>query len=416
MELSIHPGLYAMLIKAIEPAIKPTSRTGKYETIKVESDSVSVSVIREDLIARATVESKKVADPQLLNLIGPGFVVVNGGANSQFVLKSHSQAAISAKFEAKKATKVAAKTDDSDTDEVLEEIGVFSYRLVGATNKKWKLGLQCVNLPECDVAVDLGDKKAEISGPDLQKYAKFVGAYGGKGTMSTNWSNALLSMKGDTVEFVTTNGQQIGVARFRPTQSGSNFEAIISCDAFAEAVKMMSDESPVSIYVKSGSPAFVSFVQRLTFGNGDVGSLVVRVPTSADKFHNFRGPIEKLLFKSIIKAKTQQLRNICDMLDCIGSRVKTKAVLDIAKMQVAFFKQGEEGFIEAEEEGLALPLIDGSKGDNVELDLSSRHLRLMADQTEKEDLMVEFSGKTTMGRATLDDNRMVYFIPFRDAQ
>lgn len=413
MEISIHPGLLALPIQVINSALDANSRLGRFHAIKAEKGSVSFTIQREDIVVRATLDMAKIVDPKLLTISKEGFAVVNGTSNAKIVLKNHSQLPIHIKFDEKKKTAKAA--DGQPADEIFDDSGTMIYGIIGDTGKKWRASLQSLHVPDCDLAIDVGEIKAVISGKDLQNYAKFVGAYGGKVSASTRWSDALVRLHKDEngkdqMQFVTTNGQQIGIAMFSPVASHGEFKSVITADALQDVSKYINPELDVAVHVKAGTPSTLSFVQRLTYGNGEVGSIIVRVPTSADKFYNFEGPTSRLNTATTIKLKAQALKNACDMLDVID-RVKTKTNVDVAAKQVSFHKEGEEGVID----DLSMSLVSAS-GNPIELDLSSRHLCMMADQAkESDEVTIHLSGRTSMALTILDDNRRVYFAPFKDS-
>jgi DNA polymerase III sliding clamp (beta) subunit (PCNA family) len=255
-----------------------------------------------------------------------------------------------------------------------------------------------------------------MAGDDFIKFCGKVGISAGRAAMSLEWANVEISMGGGNgakqVKLVTTNGQQLTIAEFAPASGENDFLIILPYDTILAVTKMCSAEQDVSFSIGGGTPARALIEQPFVYAMTELGKATYRVIALSDRFPKFAKAIAKLSFIAGCKVEARTLKEICSTL----------VVFEQVRTRIAFSKDddgtmsGAMTFDKMAEEGSAkriMPVSDVS-GEELELDISSRHLAVAVKKAEDEVLDLKFSGKHSLGLLDLGGGVRMYFMPFKN--
>lgn len=404
MKFSIQNALLGQMMKRISPVLvkaKDPSDLGQYIVITATKDSVSMMVSRQDVVVKATVDAG-----DLVKVFEPGTCTVNGEKISR--MPSLVKVSDKITLETKASSGGQAPAADGEEASPVNEAGQLIATYPGHK------GDEFFEFPYVDLSISgkievAEDTVAEVSGKDFISYIKQVGIAVGESTMSDKFTNVLFRVGGERIDLATTNGQQLAWAKFRPERKSKDFMCVVSYDGLLTLSKTSESDHAVSVFLSAGEPRALVTKQAIRFGGNPVGVVQARIPSTSDSFVQFEKKLESLSFRHQCKIKRQQAKECFD-----------KACLyDKSRSTVAFDKENELITVrktDAKGRALATLPISAAQGENLELDLSSRHILVGIDASSSEELELKFSGKKSMAVLQLEASEnasvQMYFMPF----
>lgn len=351
-----------------------------------EGDTLSAAVFTDTLLCVATLDASK--EPTILSVEDEGTVAVDGN----MLLKGSASLEFSDMLELEFEPRAGGTDDESD------EVG--SLKIQAGTEK---LHLQCVDRV---FSIDPGDaeEKMVVSGEDFVNYAGRVKIAAGKPNNDSAFSNVSIELDGD-VTYVTTNGQQLAVATYTPIVANQGFSIILPYDALLLVSSMCSNDQDVRVSVANGKPVKALFTQKITYAMSEMGEATYRIISLADKFPNFKAHIDRLSFVSSCKVSVKSLKGACGSLD-VFEQVRATMELDIDGGRLRFDKKTPNGRARRSLQ------ITEADGDQLELDISSRHFAVAASSAIEDEIELKLSGSKSLGLLDLGGNTRMYFMPF----
>ncbi len=411
MKVTCPNDLVTRLVKSVSEANQKGSSPAdisQYTALEASEGKLSAIVTREDFAAIATVYASKV-EGGLLKIEADGRHTVDGGELLHEFVTARPEDTVTIEY--KKLAAQPKKTDDEADPEAatVETVGTVSVSrpaIKGLTevSKMYSVGL--VVKPSFEFTPDV---KITVSAAEFAKHLKQVGISVGKATMSLDYSNLMVKVKGDDVEMVTTNGQQLTLATFKAIDAQKNVEFLLQYDQVVSVMKALDPTRSVYINImkQPNAPQVVVFSQDVLFGGVAVGECMFRLREPACKFVSYEPLIKSLSFIASCKIKKTDLKFICGRLP--DSVIKTSTVFDPEKELIAFSKTGS-----AREKNVYMP-VTAVTGSRMELDISSGHVAAAVDACEGDEIELRMSGPKSLESMVLGPNLTTWFQPFRQA-
>lgn len=410
MKITVQRPILAKVVDGVKGLVSKASRYGKYTTLRADdvAGTITCSVAADEVAGKCVIDQKKVADPNLLNISESGVAVIDGERHVKTIVEDETPGSIVVTFKSKKVVKATPTPEDDltgegETEEQDDENGTLSFEFPDDE----KIGLQSVDV-NCEPVIEVGKDKVVLKGSDFQKYVKFIKEYSGKSSMNTKWANTQVTVLGTKVTMVVTNGYQLAFAEFEAEKTIEDVSITVPTDMLAAMANLANPEGSITLAIKEGTPGYLVMSQDITFASQVIGSAMFRINLSSNKFVNFTKVISALNFKSTCKANIQSLRRACRRCDIV-EKVRSKAKLEVGKKVLHLFKQEDEALAD----GIKVQLMEAT-GDDMDMEISSRHIEVPAGQCEKDSLEIKFSGPKSMVLVVLDENRSVYFPPFTE--
>jgi hypothetical protein len=224
--------------------------------------------------------------------------------------------------------------------------------------------------------------------------------------------------KSHQVTFCTTNGQQLTIAEFEPESGVDDFSSILPYDTVLAVSRMCTAEQDVALFVYDGPPEQATFEQDILYATSEIGKATYRVIALSDRFPDYESSVGKLSFISSCQIEAQAIREICATLG-VFEKVRTRLTLEVGEAETdeegnEVLPRGEIKFDKVDEVGSAKREMSVSNvvGDDIVVDVSSRHLQVSIPHAEGETMDLSFSGKHGLGMLGLGGGARVYFQPF----
>ena len=222
------------------------------------------------------------------------------------------------------------------------------------------------------------------------------------------------------ITFCTTNGQQLTIAEFEPESGVEAFASILPYETVLSVSKMCTAEQDVSLVVSNGPPAQATFEQDILYATSEIGKATYRVIALSDRFPDYENSVGKLSFISSCQIDVQAAKEICATLG-VFEKVRTRLTLEVEPSEGVdedgneILSRGDIKFDKVDEVGSAKREMNVSNvvGEDIVVDLSSRHLQVSIPHAEGETMELSFSGKHGLGRLALGDGVCMYFQPFK---
>ena len=270
-----------------------------------------------------------------------------------------------------------------------------------------------VSLSRIDRSVNLVlpplDAAVVMKGDVFKDYYKKIGISAGKANMSAEMANINLAGADGKVSMTTTNAQQISRAWF-DADVRKPLSAFLPYEILAKAVGMLGDEE-VSVQVTDTKPICgvitqpVSFLQKL---NGEARYLIASICDTFPKYERVLSKLNWIVTCQINKKEMESAIKSFDLFEQVRTRMEVS-------------KSGEIGLRKITDKGKATRYITANglaftkKEDeqDIEMDISSRHLSLAISTATKDEVKVSLSGRASMGKIELGDGLEFYFQPFK---
>ncbi len=407
MKINCHNGLLARMVKCVAGANQkgatPTE-VSQYTVLKAFGTKLSAIVARQDFAAIATIDASYMQE-EMLTIAAEGSFVVDGRALADDFDTADNADVVTIEHKVL-TSKETAKTPDADPENPApERTGALCISRPAPKGMSELTKLHTVGIsinPEVGIAPNA---KITLHAAEFSKHLKAVGMSVGKVTMSLDYSNVLIKVKGDIVEMVTTNGQQLTKATFPAIDCDKDVQVLLPYDQVLTIMKMCDDKRKITITVGKGAPQTVVISQEIEYGDKVVGECTFRLREPACKFVNYEPLIEKLSFVSGCKIRTQDLKAICHKIRM--EPVKAATVFDPEKEVIGLAKKSP-----TVDKSVVLP-VTSATGPRMELDLSSGHLAASADVCPVDEIELKFSGPKSLECMVLGPNLTTYFQPFR---
>lgn len=402
MKVKIQRGLLEQLLNKVQKGLKAGDPIASLVVLSAEKDSgrdvLRAAVSNENLLCSAELNASK--EESILSVEEPGKAALSGEMLIETVASLQNFDILELEFDATPPVKVS-----DDDDDVSDATGTLIIKFGDE-----EVRLQCVDRT-FNTKIEDGDDKATVSGDKFIDYCDKVGISAGKANQNAAWANISMSMaeNGDgnkKVTFVTTNGQQLTVAEFSPDSSPEDFSVVLPYDVVATVMKMCVANQDVNISVSQDNPPRVMFSQSISYAMTEMGKATYQVVALNDKFPPYEDIIKKLDFISSCKMNTQAFKEVCSTL-AIFERVRTTMDFSVGKREIKFNKSASNGSVKR---ALAL---DDADGEDMVIDISSRHLLVAAKAASQDAVDMFLSGKKSMGLLELGDGVRMYFQPFK---
>jgi hypothetical protein len=427
MKFKIQRTLFQQFLARIQGGLKqndPMASLIVLEAIKADGgDSLVAAVSNDNLLCRAELDGSK--DDSLLAIESAGKIAISGDSFSKVVESLARHDLLQLEFEPRQAD----GTDGGDGDDETEESGTLIIQ--GGTEQ---VKLQCIDRV-FDTSPDRGKAKTVLGGDLFAKNCVKVGISVGKASANVQYANIKISMKeisamvdgadGEKVErkshqvtFCTTNGQQLTIAEFEPESGVEAFSSILPYDTVLAVSRMCTAEQDVALFVYDGPPEQATFEQDILYATSEIGKATYRVIALSDRFPDYESSVGKLSFISSCQIEAQAIREICATLG-VFEKVRTRLTLEVGEAETdeegnEVLPRGEIKFDKVDEVGSAKREMSVSNvvGDDIVVDVSSRHLQVSIPHAEGETMDLSFSGKHGLGMLGLGGGARVYFQPF----
>jgi DNA polymerase III sliding clamp (beta) subunit (PCNA family) len=418
MKIKTQRALLAQIVKTVSPALvkgDTPAEAGQYVILKVDEKELSVIVACDALTAKATIGSSML-EGEMLEITSGGKYAVNGSMLLHDLSTSAVNDSIVIDFKEQKATAKAKKQEEDelgeDADKAAvepESVGTLFIKYPGPKGETDTTRLQCIDLPvDPKIEVDTSSRLT-IKGSDFIQYVRQVGIAIGKANMNEDYSNVLIKTTGNMVEMVGTNGIQLSLAVFESVDSSKDLRMVLPYEKVAAIAKMIQPDRSVTIYLTEGQTRDAVFLQDVTYGEKVVGRAMFKIREKTDRFVQYEALIKSLSFISSCKVKRQQLKAACERLEGV-TLAKTAMSFDPTKELIAFSKDEGSGGITTHVS------IESAQGQKLDMNVSSRHLRVAADATTEEDIELKLSGAKSLGLMVLSPTFSMYFMPFNLAE
>jgi DNA polymerase III sliding clamp (beta) subunit (PCNA family) len=391
------------------------SDIGSLVGIKVEKDGLYLSVHSDNLACQVKLDAKSDGD-NILKIINEGNASVPGKMLIDAISSLEGKSNLSIEFEPAPADAQVdvpvVDPDDAETDEEPKEktIGQLSIRAERGKDFE-EVGLSCVER-KVTVTMPSNDPAIVIKAAAFKDYYKKVGVSAGKANMAAELANVSISAKDGSVTMVTTNGQQLSLAKFE-AEVKKAASVLLPYDILAKAVGMLGGEEgdTVSIQLSEGKPVCAFVSQPLRFLNKENGEARYKITSISDAFPNFDRVLSKLSWIATCRINKAEMEQSIKSFD-VFEQVRTRLELSKDRNEIGLRKVTDKGkakrFVSVND--LVFP--NGNPQD-IDMDVSSRHLSLGISTAIEDNVTLKMSGKSTMAKFDLGKGLEFYFQPFK---
>lgn len=392
-----------------------TSDIGSLVGIKVEKDGLYLSVHSDNLACQVKLDAKSDGD-NILKIVSEGNVSVNGKMLIDAISSLEGKSNLSIEFEpAPTDAPVAApaETDDAETDEEPKEKTIGQLSIKAERGKDFEeVSLSCVER-KVNVAMPVPDPAIVIKGAMFKDYYKKVGVSAGKANMAAELANVSISAKDGVVTMVTTNGQQLSLAKFE-AEVKKSASVLLPYDILAKAIGMLGGEESdtVAIQLSEGKPVCAFVSQPLRFLNKENGEARYKITSISDAFPNFDRVLSKLSWIATCRINKAEMEQSIKSFD-VFEQVRTRLELSKERSEIGLRKVTDKGKAKRFVSVNDLVFTKPEEAQDIEMDVSSRHLSLGISTALEDNVTLKMSGKSTMAKFDLGKGLEFYFQPFK---
>lgn len=402
MKATIHRSLLEELLNHVSGGLKSDDPISELIVLSTEKQTISqywlsASVFNEHLCCSAKINGSK--DKSLLDISEFGKVSVVGETliNAVKSLKECEQK-LSLEFEP-----IKKESADNDEDEGLagtlkikageDEIRLQCFERTFDTNTSNKLSV------------------STIKGSTLHRCCQKTGISAGKIIANDEWANVHISASknNNEITLVTTNGQQLTIGKIAAEEIKEDFCAILPYEIMRCVTKMCDGDEDVEISLSTDKPTKTLFSKKILYADiSEIGMATYQISPITDKFPNFEKLLSRLSWVTTCKIDANILKSVCNSLD-IFDQVRTFMSLTIKDNKI-----GELVFHKTVDKGTTKRKISvkDASGENIELNISSRHLQVAVGQASINEITMYLSGSKSMGKLDLGDGIAMFFQPF----
>ena len=383
------------LSHALVPSTNP-SDISRYIHMCLDQKGLSFSVSRPDLFVKAVIDRDAPEPKAIKKVTREGQAVLEGNTLVPFLNRLRD-------VDIEADMKKSASAPKPDEDSGPSEIGRLSWGYKGGKSKKFS-SFPCVDVSVTGPELFSTPIKATIYGKDFASMVKLVGVATGDASENDKYTCALVKTSKNKVEMVTANGAQLAWAKY-----DGDILAPMSCVVpyflLQTAARIFSPDSKIGIAVTDENPSRLVLVQDIIWAEKPIGKLVARLNTTGEEFFNFEDKVAKLDFVAGCTFKTQQAKDAIDLVDVL-KRAKTSIVFNTDDKMIELVKIDENGEILTD-----FP-IDKTKGEKMQIAVSTGHLKSAIDCMPNAEFELLFSGPHSMAKLKMNENVSMYFVPF----
>jgi DNA polymerase III sliding clamp (beta) subunit (PCNA family) len=391
----------AQVVSTLSHAMVPSknpSDTGGYIRVELDKAGINLSVSRHDLFVKVAID-KDAVEKSIITPKREGMAVLEGSVMSAF-LNRLKEPEVEAEF---KKAPASEKSEDEESGPV--EVGRLAWSYRGSKGKRSST-FPCIELAISEPDLFSIPVKATIYGKDFASMVRLVGVATGDASENDKYTCALVRTGEQKVEMITANGQQLGWAKYDGEVSAP-MECVVPYSLLQTASKMLNPNGKIKVTSTDESPARIVLTQDVTWADNVIGRIAIRLNTTGEDFFKFEDKLGRLDFKTGCSFKTQQAKDAIDLIDILD-RARTTLVFNPEEKLIEFMKVDTHGEVSSE-----LP-IDKAKGGKMQIDVSSKHLKVAIDNTPDEEMEVSFSGPRSMAMIRVSSNMSMYFMPYVD--
>jgi len=398
MKIEIFRNYLEAGLKRVSAALDTAHEVGSLIGIKVSKDALFLSVVTENLSCQVKLDAKSDKE-NILKIVKDGELSVNGKMFIDAIDSLDGRANLVIEYDPD------AKVEPVEGEE--QTSGLLRIKAERG-NKTEEVSLARIDR-KISVSLPEPSPRVVVKGGVFSDYYKKVGISAGKANMAAEFANVNLQASDGKMSMVTTNAQQLSRAWF-DADVKKPLSVFLPYEILLKAVNMFGDED-VSIQVSDGKPICGILSQPLVFLEKNNGEARYKVGSICDTFPNYKRVLDKLNWIATCQINKKEMEQVIKSFD-IFEQVRTR-------MEVS--KSGEIGLRKLTDKGKAVRWVTASElsfvkpedAQDIEMDISSRHLSLAISTATKEDVMVKLSGKSSMALMELGDGLEFYFQPFK---
>jgi DNA polymerase III sliding clamp (beta) subunit (PCNA family) len=403
----------ALLQSVVDPLSKILTNNGpddpsRFLGLKSGNDSVTIYAARQDIAGKVVIDKASgilttgdvaalAMDPVICALLA------KLGRSVDITSKL-----VPMKTEAKKETKKEDGEEVEDAGPKLVPVGSLHFTVpsLNKTPETWKV--PCVEAPVEPTIDTSGTDRVTVSSEELAKYIKQVGVAVGKDTGNTAFRNVMLRVSGSDFELVTLAQAKLARTKAAHLGSSGDFSFIAPYETMALAAGVLDPERNVEIIFNKGANSTVVFSQSISYGDNEVGSLVLRVRCSQDPFAKFEKTLDALDFKTVLKFKREAAAEVLGRVATIRDSVRMDVVVDAAENEVHLNKTDTAG---RGCENMSFPLTSIT-GEPVAFEFSTETIKDFVACAEDDEIEWHFAGPKSLSLMVLSNNLRAYCQPF----
>lgn len=296
---------------------------------------------------------------------------------------------------------------DSPVDDAPASVGTVVLTLPGGQGESEEYGMQCIDIYDDTIEFPTKGQHVKVGASDFIRAIKQVDVTAGKPTLSTDYCNVRLRLRDKKMEFATTTGRQVGIAKISTVEAPEgNIDVVLSQDTVKRITKLLDSTQELSLYIMpKGETQQVVFTQDIVYANGIVGKTFFKTSEPGYKFPDFDAHFAAVDFKYVYKARLTALKKLFEKIASVDTH-RTQFAFD-PEAKVAKISKNKGGFAKT-----SIPLDAAS--DRLEIALSDEHLSQVATVLEEEEVEMSFSGRTGLARITSGPSFVMYFSPFSE--
>lgn len=400
----------------VAAALDSSSEMGSLVGLKALKDGLYISVHSENLACQVKLDAKSDGS-NIMKIVDEGSVSVNGKMLIDAIASLEGKSNLTIEFEpapsGQEATQAPATpaTDDAEVEEEPKEktVGLLSIRAERGKDFE-EVSLSCVErkvtvtMPPLDAAI-------VIKGETLKDYYKKVGVSAGKANMAAELANISISGKDGSVTMVTTNGQQLSLAKFAADVKKAA-SVLLPYDILSKAIGMLSGEDPVSIQLGDSKPVCAYVTQPFAFLQKENGETRYKITAISDAFPNFDRVLSKLNWIATCRINKAEMEQSIKSFD-VFEQVRTRLELSKDRSEIGLRKVTDKGKAKRFVSVNDLAFTKKEDEQDIEMDVSSRHLSLGISTALEDTVTLSLSGRSTMAKLDLGKGLEFYFQPFK---
>jgi len=411
MKFEIFRDYFELGLQRISAALDSNHELASLVGIKVTKDAVVMSVQGDNLACQVKLDAKEDGD-KILKIKEPGSASVPGKMLIDAVSSLEGKASVSVEFEP--ITETAEKAEEDDDE---KSSGLLSIQSI--EKKPEGVSLACV-ARDVNVKIPDPDPSLVMDSTNFKEYYKKVGVSAGKANMAAMYANVSITAEGDSVAMVTTNSQQISRSEFKADVK-KKLSALLPYEILAKAVGMLSSDpkDAVSLQLSDNQPVVAFLYQPLSFLKKANGEARYKVTSISDAFPNVERVLKKLNFMVWGRINRQAMEKVMKSFD-LFDQVRTRMELSASNSEIGLYKDADKGKAKRYIPVADLTYEEGEQ--DLEMDISSRHLSQGISSAMGDDIILRLSGASTMAKLELgaiqEDGKSegsldLYFQPFK---